>query len=116
MRHCALLLVLAALVAAPAGCGLFRAPVIPPQGMLFSRVTAPLSTDFDETPVCVKWGEASSQFFHEPLFTQLDFAWDKALLGEAARNGGLSKIHYADYEHFRVLGIYSKFTVRAYGE
>jgi len=116
MRHVLLLPALAALILGATGCGLFRAPVIPPQGILFSQVTAPLSLDFDETPVCAKHGEATSRFFHEPLFTQLEFAWDKALLADAARNGGLSKVYYADYTHTNILGIYSTFTVRAYGE
>jgi len=37
--------------------------------------------------------------------------WDKA-----AKNGNLSKVEYADYEYFSVLGIYQKTTVTAYGE
>ncbi|MHC4789028.1 MAG: TRL domain-containing protein [Planctomycetota bacterium] len=34
----------------------------------------------------------------------------------AARNGGLTKVHYADYEILEILGIFGQFTVRAYGE
>ena len=37
-------------------------------------------------------------------------------IAAAARNGGLKKIYYTDYEYFNVIGIWQKATVIAYGE
>jgi hypothetical protein len=41
---------------------------------------------------------------------------DDASIEAAARQGGLDEVAYADYEMMNVLGVYSEFTVHAYGK
>ncbi|HNT36759.1 MAG TPA: TRL domain-containing protein [bacterium] len=98
------------------GCAVVRsAPVVPPQGVLFSRTRAPLSVDFSETPICEKKGSASTLYVHDILLTGLSFAWDDAGIAKAAANGGLREVEYADYEMLTILGVFGRFTVHAHG-
>ena len=109
---------LGALALALTGCGTpqYLAPVRPLRySFLYTHTAAPLTVDFDKTPVCTKVGTASSHYVLEPFLTKLDFAWGKTDLREAAANGGLTTVEYADYEMTVVLGIYGKFTINAYG-
>jgi len=116
MRRWSLVLVLlCALSFALSGCGTYRAPVIPPQGFLITKISAPLSINYDKTPVCSKQGSATALYFHDFLFTGLAFAWGKADLHEAVANGNLSTVEYADYDRLLILRAFGKFTVRAYG-
>lgn len=117
MRLTLIALLLAALVPMATGCGITsaRAPVVVPPGILYGKTVAPLTTDVHNTPVGTKQGEASTTYFLDPIITGLGFAWDKALLKQAAQNGGIEQVCYADYELVTVLGVYGKFTVRVYG-
>jgi hypothetical protein len=99
-----------------AGCAAYQAPVRPPQGLLFTTITAPLSTNFKSTPVCTKRGVAETTYLRDPLFTGLSFAWGEAGVKEAAMNGGLTAVEYADYEYMLAFGIFGKFRVIAYGQ
>jgi len=96
-----------------AGCAFWRAPVVPPAGLLFTQYRAPLTPQVSGVPVAKKVGTHSTSYFAYFLYS---FAWDDASIEAAARQGGLSKVYYADYEVLSVLGIYARFTVRAYGE
>jgi hypothetical protein len=42
--------------------------------------------------------------------------WGDVTLLTAAQNGGITKIHYADWEYFSILGAYNRATVHVYGE
>jgi len=110
--------VLAALLAVAAGC--FQAPVIVPQGLLYSSTRAPLTVNFDRTPSGRDRGRkvssAHTSYFHDPILTGTDFAWDDASIARIAHEGGLKEIYFADYEAFQILGIYGRFTVNVYGE
>lgn len=98
------------------GCGTyFVAPVRPPAGGIFTRYQAPLSTDFDRTAVCERKGSAKTRYVMDPFLTGMSFAWEDAMIEEAAANGNIQTVEYADYEYFNILGIYSEFTVHAYG-
>ena len=99
----------AALALSATGC-FYQAPVIPPQGLLFTSVAAPLDIDADKTPVCSKMGEASSSAFFFNFF-----AFGDCSLDSAARNGGLQTIEHADYHALNIMFMYERFTVRAYG-
>jgi len=115
MRHVAMLL--CALAVALTGCSAsYLAPVRPPAGGLFTSVSAPLSVNFKETPVCTKVGTASTCYFHDWLITGMDFAWGDAGVEAAMMNGNLSTVEYADYDNLMVLWIFGRFTVRAYGK
>jgi hypothetical protein len=99
------------------GCATKQEPFQPPRACLFTQVKAPISTKFQSAPVCSKKGEASAQYILIPCYGPLlSFSMDGCDIDKAAKNGSLSKVEYADYEYFSVLGIYQKTTVTAYGE
>lgn len=97
------------------GCVPMKLPVMPPQGGIYTHVKMPLSTDFHATPVREREGEARTLFFREPLYGT-SYAWGDASIEEAAREGQLQTVSYADAEVLTVLGIFGRFKVRAYGE
>ncbi len=114
MKATRCLLALAAVAVLSSSCAApWRVPVDPPRGMLFTHYRAPLTANFGEVPVSDKVGTAST--FYVDLWGY-DFAWDDVSIEAAAREGGLSRVHYADYEVLQILGIFAQFTVRAYGE
>ncbi len=103
------------------GCagGPWLTAVKPPEGVLFTHIKAPLTTNFHNTPVGRKIGSASTHYIHDIFFTNIDAAWDKAGLKDALENGSFSghKIYYADYEYVNVFfSLYKKFTIHLYGE
>jgi hypothetical protein len=99
----------------------YRSPVIPPPGFLFSQVAAPLDIYHEGSPTIrsdgsgLKRGELKTSYLRVPFFW-LDFAWGEADVAQAARQGRIETVHYADYEHFSVLGIYAEYRLRVYGE
>ena len=100
---------------AACGCAAIRAPVVPPQGIVFTHYRAPLTTDFDRTTPGPKEGRASTVFVFEP-FLGTSYAWDDASVETAAANGGISTVRCADYEWLQVLGCFGQLTVIAYGD
>ena len=112
------------------GCASFEAPVIPPMGvdpinlrpanaLFFTQVKAPLTIDFDGNPcgaAVKKVSNAECTYFLDFLFTASGFSWDKAGIEEIAKEGGITKVSYADYEAFMVLGVFGTYTVNVYGE
>jgi len=98
------------LVGVLCGC-MIAAPVIPPQGWVYNDTKAPISTNFKDTPVGTKVGTASASSL---LWGLMGFG--DCSIHAAAKQGGLSKIYHADYEHFNILGVYTKTTVFVYGE
>ncbi len=116
MRNALKLAALAAILCLVAGCGsIYKTPVSPVRGLVFSEYSAPLSVNYDKTPVCEKWGKSTSRYIFIPLFFGPDVAWDSAAIDDAATNGRLSVVEYADYHVLNILGIYQEFTVTAYG-
>ena len=92
------------------GCSIV-APVVPPQGLLYSQTKAPISTDFANTPVGSKQGQASASCVLGLIAT------GDCSIQTAAQEGGIKTITHADYEFMSVLGsVYSKTTVIVYGE
>ena len=116
MRLTRCLLAAAMVVLLAGGCVNWRAPIVPPAGLLFTNYRAPMTAEVSGAPVGTKVGTHSTGFFHDFLLTGGSFAWDDASIEKAAANGGLSKVYYADYEVLNILGVYAQFTVRAYGE
>jgi len=116
MRPHLLIAVFCALALGLMGCASYRTPVRPPTGLLMTELSAPLTTNFHRTPVCAKQGSVETTFFREPILTGLSFSWGEAGIREAAANGGLTTVEYADYHVTIVLGIFGKFKVTAYGQ
>jgi hypothetical protein len=83
---------------------------MPPTGLIVTSVSAPLDTDMKTTPKKIQVGESSSISILGLV------AFGDASMEAAAMDGGLKTIEYADYNYFSILGIFHKFTVRAYGE
>lgn len=96
------------------GCASPKSAFVPPGGVLFTSYKAPLLVSYDDAAVGRKSGEASASYFHDPIFTGLDFAWDDCSLDTAVSDGRFSRVGSADYSFFSVLGIYAKTTVHVY--
>ena len=92
------------------GCITYRAPVMPPMGIIFEDVNAPLDANMDATQALDKSGSAQAMSILN-LFAKGDCS-----INAAAQDGGLETIHYADYHYFNVLSIIQRFTVTVYGE
>ena len=116
MRATQRLLVCMAAIAVCCGCTSWRVPVQPPAGILFTQHRAPLSINSSGVPTGGKVGTASTMYVRDVIITGMGIAWDDASIEAAAREGGITKIHYADYEVLSVLGVFGQFTVRVHGE
>ena len=96
-----------------------KVPVAPPPGFIYSEFKAPLMTDMEQTPASApKTGKATTQFLWV-LYPIFSFAFDDASIERAAKNGGITKIYYADYEVTTVnvlLFAFTKYTTIVYGE
>ena len=90
--------------------GCLRAPVVPPIGTVFSELKAPLDIDYDPTTIGAKRGTAESTSILGLVAT------GDAGAAAAANQGGITKIHHADYEYFNVLGVFQRYTTVVYGE
>lgn len=104
MKKCFILTMILFLTA----CGT-TAPFSPPQALLFSNFKAPLSIEFNKTEIGTKMGEASTYSFLGLISV------GDASIQKAARNGHITKINHADYEHFNFL-VLQKTSVFVYGE
>lgn len=109
MRPLALLALLGLMLSAT-GCSYYSAPVMPPGGLFYTNIQAPVDTDVQSNPVGAKVGSSSSSSILGL------FAFGDASLASAVQNGGLTKVDHVDYEFFNLLFIYQKFTINAHGE
>jgi hypothetical protein len=99
------------LLASTTGCaGLYSAPVIPPVAFVYSKVSAPIDIDVNETRMGQKKGTAETINILGLIST------GDASVQSAAKNGGIKVIRHADYEFTTVLGLYSRFTTVVYGD
>jgi hypothetical protein len=84
---------------------------MPPIGIIYADLKAPLTAEAEKPAVTEQKGEASSQSILGLI------AWGDCSLETAAKNGKLSTIEYADYSYTNVIfGIYQKFTVITHGK
>ena len=118
MRAAALLVAASAALA----CATVQAPVEPPVGFLYHRVSAPIDTNFTATPVGSKVGSADTYYLYFPLNyvsaspIPIELAFGDAAIERAAKDAGITTIHYVDYEYIRILGIYQMVTVKVSGD
>jgi len=93
------------------GCAEFgRAPVMPPVGLIYTDVTAPLDVDLDRTQLGTKSGRASASSILGL------FATGDSSTAAAARNGGLRVINHADYKMTSILSLFTTHTTIVYGD
>jgi hypothetical protein len=90
-----------------------RSPFRPPPGYLFTQVKSPLTVDYNQTQVGGSQGEAEA--YYVGLFYYSILAWGDSSVEAAAKNGGITKVEYADYEHLNVLSIFKKTKVIVHG-
>jgi hypothetical protein len=92
--------------------------VQPRGGLIYSSYRAPLTTKFEATPAKPpKVGKARTTYVMLPLIVVwLDFAFDDASVKKAAQNGGITRIHYADYEFTSVCVVFGSYETTVYGE
>jgi TRL-like protein family len=92
--------------------------VVPPNGWFFASFKAPLTIEFNGNPTgpAIKHVEERQvHYFRDFLFTGLSFAWDSATIEKIAREGGIERVSYADYEYMHFLSIFAVTTIRVYG-
>ena len=92
------------------GCVTYSAPVMPPIGIIFEDVNAPLDQDMNPTQALDKSGSAQAMSILNL------FATGDCSINSAAKDGGLKTIHYADYHYYNILSVIQRFTVTVYGE
>lgn len=89
-----------------AGCGI---------GRIYTHTTLPLTRDFHRTPSGIAGGkEGLGNIKH--VSYRVDVLWDSNAIGDAAKEGGLTTVHYADLEIFSILGIWNHRWLHVYGE
>jgi hypothetical protein len=88
-------------------------------GCLYTHVTQPLDVNFDNTPVHDgRRGDEAWNTLRIPvsLFLVIQVDWGTDAIGDAAREAGMTTIHYADLETLSVLGIWTQRWAVVYGE
>jgi hypothetical protein len=88
------------------------------QGILYTRVVRPNSTDFRVTPAGSNTCRMNQYNLREPV-TGADVSVEFTLrvVEQAAREAGITKLYYADIETFSILnGAYEKKTLIVYGD
>lgn len=115
VRRIACAVALCALIIPATGCLVAPvmpplAPVMPPPGMLFTDYKAPLDHNLEGNPIGSRSGTSETMSILSLV------ALGDGSVAAAAQNGGLSRVHHADYEYFNVLGIYQRYRTVAYGE
>lgn len=98
---------LAALVLSIGVTGCIGAPVVPPLGVVYTDLEAPLSLGGGD--VGTKRGEASVTSILGLIST------GDASVKAAASAGGISKVDRVDYEFTNFLGLYQRYTTVAHG-
>lgn len=107
------LIVLAMLIAClvmMSGCaGYYGGRLVKPSmGSLYADLTAPMSTDMNKAGT--KLGTAMSSSILGIIAT------GDSSIETAAKNGGITTINHVDYHFKNILGVYSEFTTKVYGE
>ena len=95
----------AAMFLATTSC--YSAPVMPPAGVIFSNIEAPLAPAGNPGS---RKGEASCSAVLGII------AWGDCSVKAAAEAGGISMVKHTDYEFFNVLIVYQQFTTVVYGD
>lgn len=94
----------------------YKVPVVPPSGLLYTHVKAPLTTTFHNTPneAKMKMAHKKTKCFSIP-FANIDFAWGNSAIQDIAEQGGIEEVVYADYEFLNFLFFFKTFQVNVYG-
>lgn len=84
-------------------------------GFLYTDITQPLTRDMNQTPRAEGFAANGANAFRDP-FTRVRAEWAGYGLGNAAKQGGIDVVHYADIRRQSVLGgLFSRTTIEVYG-
>ncbi len=100
------------------GCTpMLRSPIIPPCGIIYTRIKAPCSTKYKETRVGEKrpYWTSFTEYVYEPFYGT-SWAWGDASIQKIAELNKLKNIDYVDYEYLNVLGIYQLLIIMPRGQ
>lgn len=112
-------LVLCSVIATLAvGCmgSFYNAPVKPPSGILFTKVSAPLTPDANGINVrdaALRSSATETMYIWEPILGT-SWGFGDAAIEAAVRQHSNEEIAYADLEYLNVLGIYQSLKVNVY--
>jgi hypothetical protein len=98
-----------------------KAAVIPPVGLVYSNVTAPIAAGVSGKPVGPLVGRASSNSIAIPpnpfgIPAVALFTWGDMSEKTAAANGGITNVTHADYEMQVILMFFRRVTLITYGQ
>ncbi|MGM0636072.1 MAG: TRL-like family protein [Bacteroidota bacterium] len=105
MRSLKLLLVLAVASTMFVGCAMSSSPVM---GSIYQKVKSPVTATDNSSSSKVGTAEATSILGI--------VATGDAGIEKAAKDAGITKIHYIDQEATSILGIYATYKIYVYGE
>ncbi len=105
MKKIVVLLTVTLLAGSSVGC--IGAPVVPPLGLLYTNMDAPIFGGAGD--VGSRRGEASVT-----AILGL-FSWGDGSVKAAAANGGISDVKRVDYHFTNVIGIYQHYTTVVHG-
>ena len=90
----------------------------PLYGLVYTRVTYPLTRDLNVTPVPKTLpGDAKIIEIKEPFSgLGINARLNANAIGEIAKAHGLKTLYFADQEHFSILGIWTSHKVILYGQ
>jgi len=95
----------------PAGCG--TGPLI---GVVYTKVTMPLTKDLHETPVTARTATGNIIKIKEPVSGYGLYAEvNSNAIGEISKKHGISNVYFADQEVFSLLGIWTTKKIIIYG-
>jgi len=99
------------------GCVAYRAPVKPPQGILWTEFRAPLMFPKAGTTVADLDGcKRHTKHICLPVFRpSLSGTWQGMALAAAVEEAGFDEVLYADYRLMSVLGVYAELELNLYG-
>jgi len=82
-------------------------------GLVYTRITRPLTVNFLEAPVVLDGAPAEGDV--KSLRFRVELRWDVNAIGELAKTNGIEEVYYADEEILSVLGIWRQRFVHVYG-
>ena len=92
-------------------------PLVPPTGFIYTKFTAPLTTEFEDTKTSTsKRAEVSTNYLKDTYYSNLDVAWGEATINKAAEEVGIDQVEYVEYRYLSILGIYERLTLIIYGD
>jgi len=83
-------------------------------GLIYTNVTEPLTTNFKRTPVGDgDEGDSNVKEIRYNFYARV--IWDENSIGSIAKEAGFREVYYADLQTFSLLGIWTQYRVRVYG-